>query len=208
MSGAVALTVDPEVQAIVRPHAVVVEGVRVAARDDALGEAIQRSEAMMRESVRDDGVVEAVRTMYKRVGLDPTRTRPSSEALLRRVRRGEELPSINNLVDVINWCSLESGLPFGLYDLDRIAGRVTLRLGRPGEQYAGIRKDLVHVAGRLALVDDDGPFGNPSSDSARTMVTAHTTRALVVIFAPASLPEPQVSPVAALTEARLGRHCR
>ena len=54
--------------------------------------------------------------MYRRFGVDPTKTRPSSEALLRRVRKGDALPRVNNLVDVINWCSLESQLPFGLYD--------------------------------------------------------------------------------------------
>ena len=120
-------------------------------------------------------------------GLDPTKTRPSSEALLRRVRKGDELPRINSLVDVINWCSLESQLPFGLYDLDHVRGAVTLRLGRAGEEYPGIRKDVVHVADRLVLADDEGPFGNPTSDSARTMVTPSTIRALVVIFAPVSV---------------------
>ena len=125
--------------------------------------------------------------MYKRAGIDPTKTRPSSEALLRRVRKGDELPRINSLVDVVNWCSLESQLPFGLYDLDHVRGDVTLRLGREGEDYPGIRKDVVHVGGRLTLADAEGPFGNPTSDSARTMVTTATSRALVVIFAPAGL---------------------
>ena len=132
-----------------------------------------------------------VRRMYSRVGLDPTKTRPSSEALLRRVRRGASLPRINSLVDVCNWCSLEFQLPYGLYDLDHVEGPIELRLGRPGEEYAGIRKETVHVAGRLTLADNHGPFGNPSSDSARTMVTTATARALVVIFAPRQLePEP------------------
>jgi DNA/RNA-binding domain of Phe-tRNA-synthetase-like protein len=141
--------------------------------------------------------------MYKRVGLDPTKTRPSSEALLRRVRRGDGLPRINSLVDVINWCSLESLLPFGLYDLDRIEGDVTLRVGRDGEAYAGIRKDTVHVAGRLTLADAVGPFGNPTSDSARTMVTTATTRALVVIFAPASAATDVAERALALTQVRV-----
>jgi DNA/RNA-binding domain of Phe-tRNA-synthetase-like protein len=113
----------------------------------------------MRTAVESADVTAAVRTMYKRVGIDPTKTRPSSEALLRRVRRGDELPRINSLVDVINWCSLESQLPFGLYDLDKVQGDVTLRLGLPGEEYAGIRKDAVHVAGRLTLADEAGAFG-------------------------------------------------
>jgi len=82
---------------------------------------------------------------------------------------------------------------------------VTLRLGRPGEEYAGIRKDVVHVAGRLALGDDAGPFGNPTSDSARTMVTVATTRALVVIFAPASMSSSAAERVLDLTRERIRR---
>ena len=88
-----------------------------------------------------------MRDMYKRVGLDPTKTRPSNEALLRRIRKGEPLPRVNAIVDVVNWCSVEFQLPYGLYDRARMRGPVTLRLGRDGEEYAGIRKDTVHVAG-------------------------------------------------------------
>ncbi len=157
----------------------------------------------MRAAAEPVDTIAAVRTMYKRVGIDPTKTRPSSEALLRRVRRGDELPRINSLVDVINWCSLETQLPYGLYDLDRIRGTVTLRLGRAGEEYEGIRKAIVHVAERLTLADDEGPFGNPTSDSARTMVTTSTTRALVVIFAPVSVAEASVTHAVNLTRGRI-----
>jgi DNA/RNA-binding domain of Phe-tRNA-synthetase-like protein len=145
----------------------------------------------------------AVRSIYKRVGLDPTKHRPSSEALLRRVMRGESLPRVNSLVDVINWCSVESQLPFGLYDASRIVGPVVLRLGRAGESYPGIRKDEVHVEGRLVLSDDEGPFGNPSSDSERTKVTEATARALVVVFAPAALASTIADSALALTIERV-----
>ena len=161
------------------------------------------STAVLRTRPEPVEIMAAVRTMYKRVGLDPTKTRPSSEALLRRVRKGDELPAINSLVDIINWCSLETQLPFGLYDLDRIRGAVTLRIGRPGEEYEGIRKAAVHLEGRLALVDDDGPFGNPTSDSARTMVTTATTRALVVIFVPAGVAAAIGARAVELTRARI-----
>jgi DNA/RNA-binding domain of Phe-tRNA-synthetase-like protein len=149
----------------------------------------------------------AVRAMYRRVGLDPTKTRPSSEALLRRVRRGDPFPRVNTLVDVINWCSLERQLPYGLYDLTAIEGPVSVRLGREGEEYAGIRKDVVHLAGRLTLADERGPFGNPTSDSSRTRVTTATTRALVVIFAPASLHVDVANQAMTLTCARIAEHC-
>jgi DNA/RNA-binding domain of Phe-tRNA-synthetase-like protein len=141
--------------------------------------------------------------MYKRVGLDPTKTRPSSEALLRRVRKGDTLPRINAMVDVCNWCSLEFQLPYGLYDAARIDGDVELRLGRPGETYAGIRKDDVHVGGRIALADAIGPFGNPTSDSSRTMVTTSTTRALLVVFAPRAVAAGTLSRVLDVTAARM-----
>jgi len=145
--------------------------------------------------------------MYKVVGLDPTKVRPSSEALLRRVRRGEPLPRINTAVDVVNWCSMESQLPFGLYDADRLSGDAVLRLGRTGETYAGIRKDVVNVAARLTVADDAGPFGNPTSDSARTMVTTTTTRVFVVIFATVTVPLAQVDRTLSATRDRLGRYC-
>jgi DNA/RNA-binding domain of Phe-tRNA-synthetase-like protein len=141
--------------------------------------------------------------MYKRVGIDPTKRRPSSEALLRRVRKGEGLPRINSMVDVCNWCSLEFQLPYGLYDAARIEGDVVLRIGAEGESYPGIRKDDVHVGGRITLADDRGPFGNPTSDSARTMVTTSTTGALVVVFAPVEIAQERLSRVLDVTAERM-----
>lgn len=145
----------------------------------------------------------AVRTMYKRVGIDPTKTRPSNEALLRRVRKGDTIPRINSAVDIVNWCSLEFQLPYGLYDASKIQGSVTMRLGLDGEKYAGIRKDEVNVGGRIIVVDEAGPFGNPTSDSARTMVTPETTELLVVIYAPREIPRAQLERVASVTAGRI-----
>lgn len=196
-------TTDSALEQIVRPGWFIAEPVRVLARDEAMDEPLRRAAAAMRTAVESTDITAAVRTMYKRVGIDPTKTRPSSEALLRRVRRGDELPRVNSLVDVINWCSLETQLPFGLYDLDRIKGDVVLRLGRPGEEYAGIRKDAVHVGGRLTLADELGPFGNPTSDSARTMVTTDTTRSLIVIFCPASAGSAALTAAIDLTKSRI-----
>lgn len=128
------------------------------------------------------------RELYKIFGMDPTKVRPSSEALLRRVLKDKPLPRISNAVDLCNFFALAFLLPIGLYDVDKVRGPVLLRAGRPGESFAGIRKDEVHVEGRPVLVDDAGPFGNPSSDSLRTCVDS-TTRSLgMVVFAPVSVP--------------------
>lgn len=199
------IAVSPEVSAHVVAGVIDVDGVTVTTDDAALGDALQAAATTAAASAERADVTAAVRGMYRRFGVDPTRTRPSSEALLRRVRKGDPLPRVNTLVDVGNWCSLETQLPFGIYDLAAIHGPVTLRVGAAGEEYAGIRKDVVHVAGRLTLADDEGPFGNPSSDSARTMVTAQTRRALIVIFTPRPLGAETARAAMRLTGARVLR---
>lgn len=201
------VSVHASVAHIVRPVSAGLAAVRIVAHEPRLDDPLAGAAAQLRASDATADVTSSVRSMYKRVGLDPTRHRPSSEALLRRVKRGEPLPRINNLVDVINWCSVESQLPFGLYDATRIAGPVVLRLGHSGESYPGIRKDAVHVEGRLVLADDVGPFGNPSSDSERTQVTESTTRALVVVFAPADLDSRIADHALALTIERANTFC-
>ena len=194
-------SVAPAVAAVCRPAVAWLEGATVVDRDPRLATYLAEAESRVRQ--QPPAETGAVRTMYKRVGLDPTKTRPSSEALLRRVRKGDPLPRINSLVDVCNWCSLEFQLPYGLYDAGRIEGDIELRLGREGESYPGIRKNDVHVGGRLALADRLGPFGNPTSDSARTMVTTSTVSAVVVIFAPAEIEVARLDRALDVTVARM-----
>jgi DNA/RNA-binding domain of Phe-tRNA-synthetase-like protein len=194
-------TLHPDLAGIVRPGILWLEGATVVGREPRMDAPLAAAEAAGRAHPPEE--ITAVRTMYKRVGLDPTRTRPSSEALLRRVRKGDSLPRVNSMVDVCNWCSFEFQLPYGLYDADRIEGDVELRLGRDGESYPGIRKDDVHVDGRIAIADIRGPFGNPTSDSARTMVTTATQRGLLVVFAPISVGRVRLDQVLAVTSARM-----
>jgi DNA/RNA-binding domain of Phe-tRNA-synthetase-like protein len=199
------VTIVQELRPILRLGVLAFDGVTIVEGDARLDVRLSTAERLVRERPPDESA--AVRMMYRRVGLDPTRRRPSSEALLRRVRRGEGLPRINSQVDVCNWCSLEFQLPYGLYDLDRVSGPMTLRLGHEGESYAGIRKDEVHVAGRITLADDLGPFGNPSSDSARTMVTTTSTRVLMVVFTPADVPDAKLAEVLERSSERTRRFC-
>jgi DNA/RNA-binding domain of Phe-tRNA-synthetase-like protein len=194
-------TLAPDLNAIVRPGVIWLEGASVVERDPRLDGPLARAEAAVRVNPPEE--IAAVRAMYKRVGIDPTKRRPASEALLRRIRKGDSLPRINSMVDVCNWCSLEFQLPYGLYDAAHIEGNVVLRLGAEGESYPGIRKDEVHVGGRITLADSRGPFGNPTSDSARTMVTTATTRALVVVFAPREVDAPRLNHVLDVTARRM-----
>jgi len=197
-------TLAPDLASIVRPGVIWLEGATVVEREPRMNAPIAATEAAIRQDPPAE--VASVRSMYKRVGIDPTKTRPSSEALLRRVRKGDPFPRINSMVDVCNWCSLEFQLPYGLYDSSTISGDVELRIGREGEHYAGIRKDDVHVGGRICLADSLGPFGNPTSDSARTMVTTATTRAMLVVFAPIEVAAARVQSVLDATSRRMAEY--
>jgi len=131
------------------------------------------------------------RKLYRGLGIDPTKHRPSSEALLRRVLKGRGLFEVNTAVDAANLSSLHHHLPVGLYDLGRVVAGpdpVVFRLGAAGESYPGIGKGEINLEGRPALVDRSGPFGNPSADSYRTRITVETSRLLYVLFAPAGTP--------------------
>jgi DNA/RNA-binding domain of Phe-tRNA-synthetase-like protein len=131
------------------------------------------------------GAIERARELYRRFGTDPTRMRPSSEALLRRLKKGESLPRINSLVDVANAMSVQLQVPVGLYDLGKVkGGELVIRLGADGEKYEGIGKERVNVGGRICVADAEGPCGNPSADSGRTMITTATEEAAWIYFLP------------------------
>jgi DNA/RNA-binding domain of Phe-tRNA-synthetase-like protein len=195
------LSLAPELASIVRPGVIWWSGATVVLHDHQLDPRLAEAEARVRIAPPAESA--AVRTMYKKVGLDPTKTRPSNEALLRRVRKGDAIPRINSAVDVINWCSLELQLPYGLYDASTISGPVTMRIGAEGEKYAGIRKDEVNVGGRITVADAIGPFGNPTSDSSRTMVTPAATELLVIVYAPIEIPKSHLDRVILITSERL-----
>lgn len=152
------------------------------------------------------GVAET-RALFHRLDVDPTKLRPSSEALLRRVLQGKGLPRVHPAVDVCNLCSLEDQMPLGLYDRDRVRGPLHARLGRPGEGYAGIRKQRVQLAGRLLIADADGPFGAPTSDSAHTAVEGGTRNLLAVLYAPAQRSGRHLSAALERIAERLTRWC-
>jgi DNA/RNA-binding domain of Phe-tRNA-synthetase-like protein len=193
----------PALAAIVRPGLIWWSGATVVEHEPRLDPLLAEAEARVR--ITPPAEVASVRTMYKKVGIDPTKTRPSNEALLRRVRRGGTIPRINSAVDIVNWCSLEFQLPYGLYDFAKVSGPVTMRLGTDGESYPGIRKDDVNVGGRITVADDGGAFGNPTSDSARTMVTPSSTELLIVVYAPAEIARAQVERILSATAERFAR---
>jgi DNA/RNA-binding domain of Phe-tRNA-synthetase-like protein len=126
--------------------------------------------------------IAATRSAYKALGKDPSRYRGSAEALLRRVLSGKGLYQINSVVDINNLVSLESLNPAGTYDLEKITPPIELRIGAVAESYRGIGKDLINIESLPVFADAAGPFGSPTSDSERAMVSPETRKVLMVVF--------------------------
>ena len=126
--------------------------------------------------------IEDTRACYRAVGKDAHRYRGSAEAMMRRAVREKGLYFINNVVEVNNIISLKSAFCLGTYDTAHLHGTLTLARAPEGAVYQGIGKEEFHIEFLPVLTDDAGPFGNPSSDSVRAMITEKTQEILLVIY--------------------------
>lgn len=132
------------------------------------------------ETIKENPQIVATKKVYKSLGKDPARFRPSSDSLWRRIVQQKGLYQINALVDLNNYFSLKWKLPFGAYDLDKVTEPIQLTVGQAEARYAGIGNKSVNIENLLVLTDTEGPFGSPTSDSTRGMIAEETTRALLV----------------------------
>ncbi len=120
--------------------------------------------------INKQDVIAQTRAGYKKCGKDPNRYRPSADSLFRRIVKGNELYQVNNIVDVLNFISLRSGFSIGGYNLDAIQGDIVVDIGQPDDIYFGIGRGKLNIEGLTVLRDQKGVFGNPTSDSERTMI--------------------------------------
>lgn len=195
----------------VRLAVVEAEGITVATASAKLVREIDEQCVHLRQKFTLDTLAEAeaivaVRAMFRRWGMDPSKYRPSSEALLRRVVQGKGLYNVSNVVDMANLGSIETGWPYGVYNRAAVAGEVCLRLGAPSEKYEGIGRRVWHLEGRPVLTDSAGPFGSPISDSTRTQVCEGVTSIFTAIYAPATAPEAAVRAAIEKQARRLETH--
>lgn len=134
------------------------------------------------ESLKDLPSIAATRRVYKACGKDPSRYRPASEQLIRRMLQGKELYQIDTLVDLINLASIAYGYSIGGFDADKFVGdTLTLGVGREGEPYEGIGRGMLNIAGLPVYRDAEGGVGTPTSDHERTKITMATTHLVVLI---------------------------
>ncbi|TPW17056.1 MAG: hypothetical protein FD129_520 [bacterium] len=193
----ISVSIDPALAPLLKIGLVDLSGLTVHA-ENPRWDAVENLCAECRTEFGDTPIgrvpgVEWARQLYSSVGIDPTKHRPSSEALLRRALKGEPLHQINTLVDALNWCSLEYLIPMGLYSSSRIEGDVVVRRGKPGEAYEGIGRGIVNLEGRLVAADRHGAFGSPTSDSYRTAISTDTRQALAILYVPIDYPEDELA---------------
>ena len=134
------------------------------------------------DSLKEIPSIAATRAVYRKCGKDPSRYRPASEALIRRMLQGKELYQIDTLVDLVNLASIVYGYSIGGFDASKMEGdTLTLGIGREGEPYEGIGRGMLNIAGLPVYRDFIGGVGTPTSDNERTKITLSTTRLLVLI---------------------------
>ena len=139
-------------------------------------------EQLTTESLKETASIAATRRVYKACGKDPSRYRPASEALIRRVLQGKELYQLNTLVDLVNLASIAFGYSIGGFDADKFVGdTLTLGIGREGEPYEGIGRGMLNIKGLPVYRDAAGGVGTPTSDNERTKIQDNTTHLVVLI---------------------------
>ncbi len=154
---------------------------KLAALRLATGERVRSALAL--ESLPSHPAAAAMRRLFRAAGCDPTRYRPSSEALLRRVLKGEDLPAIHPFVDLNNCLSVALAVPCCVAADGSFGPPVTLRAGRPGESYESLRGPF-NLEGKPLLADPAGPFSSPITDSQRVRVSDGTRRVWMVAYLP------------------------
>ena len=150
---------------------------------DEIGElSEQYRRELTTESVKEMSGIAATRKVYRACGKDPSRYRPASEALIRRVLQGKALYQIDTLVDLINLASMAYGYSIGGFDGAKFVGdTLTLDIGKAGEPYEGIGRGMLNIEGLPVYRDEQGGVGTPTSDNERTKIGIDTRRLVVLI---------------------------
>ena len=134
------------------------------------------------DSIKEMPSIQATRQAYKRCGKDPSRYRPSGEALVRRTLQGKDLYRVSTSIDLVNLASIAYGYSIGGFDADKIQGAtLTLGIGREGEPYEGIGRGPLNIAGLPVWRDELGGIGTPTSDNERTKMDLQTVRLLAIV---------------------------
>ena len=137
-------------------------------------------------SLGEDPVLKSFRDLYWSFGMDPTKVRVSSEALLRRILKGDNLWRVNNTVDAVNLASAETGLPVSLWDFPQVKLPLAVRIAAKEETFHRIGLEPEACSGTELVVADQEKIltlGFATADSEQCKVTPDTESALVALYA-------------------------
>lgn len=172
---------------------------------NALGERYRQE--LTTETLKNMSGIAATRKVYRMCGKDPSRYRPASEALIRRILKGKELYQKDTLVDLVNLASIAFGYSIGGFDADRFEGNtLTLGIGKADEPYEGIGRGMINIEGLPVYRDAKGGVGTPTSDNERTKMEL-TTNHLVVLINGYDGNEEQVRSNAIFIQELLKKYC-
>lgn len=163
------------------------------------------------DNVKDDPGFRAYRDFFWSVGIDPTKTRPASEALVRRILAGKPLPTINTAVDAYNLVSALHGVPIAAFDADLLHGGLTMRFAREGEAFQGIgMKEPVQLKPNQVILCDPAEIIAiyPYRDSDSTRVTLATKNIYIVSCGVPGVSSEKVLDAYRACAGYLGKYCR
>lgn len=173
---------------------------------NALGEKYR--DTLTTESLKEMSGIAATRKVYRACGKDPSRYRPASEALIRRMLQGKQLYQRDTLVDLVNLASIAFRYSIGGFDADKFEGdTLTLGVGKAGEPYEGIGRGNINIEGLPVYRDCLGGVGTPTSDNERTKMMSDTSH-LVVLINGYDGNEQQVRANAEYIQSLLKKYCK
>ena len=136
------------------------------------------------ESLRNLPVFRFYRDFFWKIGVDPTKTRPAAEALIRRILGGGSIPTINTLVDSYNLASIETEIALAAFDAEQIKGELFMRTSKISERFEGIGmvKPMILQGGEIVISDDEKLIAvYPHRDAEDTKVTEKTENIILLI---------------------------
>lgn len=120
-------------------------------------------------------------------GANPSTHKNSTEALMEKIGEQNYLQSYQSATDLNNFFSLQYEIPISIYDTTKFQGDITIHLGNEQTILKDSNGRSNRLPNMLTLTDEEGAFGSPYVDSARTAVTEETTDVVQVFFLRPSL---------------------
>jgi DNA/RNA-binding domain of Phe-tRNA-synthetase-like protein len=166
---------------------VVVDGVHIERSKSELEEFKQSVFAEIKrkydiEGLKNDEKMRKYRDFFWKIDIDPTKIRPASEALIRRILQENPIPKINTAVDAYNLASVMSGVPIAAFDADTVVGNLHMRFSK-GELFLGIgmEKPKLLKGGEIVVSDDRKLVAvYPYRDSEDTKITLKTKKIILM----------------------------